>query len=243
MKLKYLITFVLIYGLAIFVAGCGDDTVTEDPTETGSTSTTELVEDQPDKDLSIQEYNLQKRKSMTKTRFPGDTIDLMEAVLRTYPKGSYVIEEDIPNSVGIPPAAVIYRQESAGKLVFALIATSREGQERDRLIESKNVIGYDQSFIDYDSTRLGTAMFFMTGFKNDGKVFTRLWEKYTHRHMVDSNQFQCKPGLGKTSLMPKSTFMPSSKTQLSILIISSSTALINSLICSKLMKELIKKEL
>jgi hypothetical protein len=86
MKLKYLITFVLIYGLAIFVAGCGDDTVTEDPTETGSTSTTELVEDQPDKDLSIQEYNLQKRKSMTKTRFPGDTIDLMEAVLRTYPK-------------------------------------------------------------------------------------------------------------------------------------------------------------
>ncbi|MBP9124116.1 MAG: hypothetical protein KBF60_13305, partial [Ignavibacteriaceae bacterium] len=72
MKLKYLITFVLIYGLAIFVAGC-DDSVSEDPTETGSTATTELVEDQPDKDLSIQEYNLQKRKSMTKTRFPGDT--------------------------------------------------------------------------------------------------------------------------------------------------------------------------
>lgn len=182
MKLKYLLMFVLIYGLVIFVAGCDDEAVTEDPTETGSTETTDLVEDQPDKDLSIQEFNLQKRKSLTKTRFPGDTIDLMEAVLRTYPKGSYVIEEDIPNSVGVPPAAVIYRQESAGKLVFALIATSREGQERDRLIESKNVIGYDQSFIDYDSTRLGTAMFFMTGFKNDGKVFTRLWEKYTPSH-------------------------------------------------------------
>jgi hypothetical protein len=144
--------------------------------------TSELVEDQPEKDMSIQEFNLAKRKKLTKTRFPGDTIDLMEAVLKTYPKGSYVIEEDIPNSIGIPPAAVIYRQESGGKMIFSLIATSREGQVRDRLIESKNVIGYDQSFIDYDSTRLGTAMFFMTAFTNEGKNFTRIWEKYTPSH-------------------------------------------------------------
>ncbi|GMU89299.1 MAG: hypothetical protein AMXMBFR49_15070 [Chlorobiota bacterium] len=182
MNLKYLIVFVLMYGAAIFLAGCGDDGPAEDPTQTGSTETTELVEDQPDKDQSIQEFNLEKRKKLTKNRFPGDTIDLMEAVIRGYPKGSYLIEEDIPNSLGIPPAAVIYRQDSPGKLVFALIATSREGMERDRLIESKNVIGYDQSFIDYDSTRLGTALFFMTGFENDGRNFKRIWEKYTPSH-------------------------------------------------------------
>lgn len=181
MKFKYLIVFVLFYGLAIFVAGCGEDE-TADPADTGSTASTELVEDQPDKDKSIQEFNLEKRKKQTKTRFPGDTIDLMEAVLKTYPKGSYVIEEDIPNSLGIPPAAVIYRQDGASKMVFALIATSREGMERDRLIESKNVIGYDQSFIDYDSTRLGTALFFMTGFTIDGRNFSRIWEKYTPSH-------------------------------------------------------------
>ncbi len=181
MKFKYLIVFVLFYGLAIFVAGCGEDE-TADPADTGSTASTELVEDQPDKDQSIQEFNLEKRKKQTKTRFPGDTIDLMEAVLKTYPKGSYVIEEDIPNSLGIPPAAVIYRQDGASKMVFAIIATSREGMERDRLIESKNVIGYDQSFIDYDSTRLGTALFFMTGFTIDGRNFSRIWEKYTPSH-------------------------------------------------------------
>ena len=181
MKFKYLIGFVLFYAMAIFVAGCGDES-SDDPTDTGSTSTKELVEDQPDKDKSIQEFNLEKRKNQTKNRFPGDTIDLMEAVLKAYPKGSYVIEEDIPNSVGIPPAAVIYRDDSGTRMVFSLIATSREGMERDRLIESKNVIGYDQSFIDYESTRLGTALFFMTGFTVENRNFNRIWEKYTPSH-------------------------------------------------------------
>ena len=84
MKLKYLIVFVMLYGTAVFVAGCGDDSSTDDPTQTGSAQTTDLVEDQPDKDQSIQEFNLEKRKKQTKTRFPGDTIDLMEAVIRGY---------------------------------------------------------------------------------------------------------------------------------------------------------------
>ncbi|KAB2909188.1 MAG: hypothetical protein LC102_00990 [Ignavibacteriales bacterium] len=183
MKLKYFILFVIFYAGAIHFAGCGgSDSVSDDPTDVGSTASTDLVEDQPDKDLSIQEYNLAKRKRQTKNRFPGDTIDLIEAVIKSYPKGSYLVKEDIPNSSDIPPAAVIYRSESSGKLVFALIATSREGMERDRLIEIKNVIGYDQSFIDYDSTRLGTALFFMTGFQTEGRNFTRLWEKYTPSH-------------------------------------------------------------
>ncbi|MCK7522195.1 MAG: hypothetical protein MZV64_33245 [Ignavibacteriales bacterium] len=45
----------------------------------------------------------------------------------------------------IPKSAVIYYDKN---YILGIIAKSREGE---RLIEVKNIIGYDQSFIDLDS--------------------------------------------------------------------------------------------
>jgi hypothetical protein len=132
------------------------------------------------KDLSIQEINLAERKKMAKTRFPGDTLDLMEYVIRNYPKGTYLIDDDRTTSYNTPQSAVIYTRENGGTYIYAIIAKSR--QSDDRLIEQKNVIGYDASFIDLDSTKLGTALFYLSLFKYENSSFQLIWETPVPTH-------------------------------------------------------------
>ncbi len=132
------------------------------------------------KDLSIQEINLAERKKMAKSRFPGDTLDLMESVIRNYPKGTYLIDNDRTSSYNTPQSAVIYTKDNGGTYIYAIIAKSR--QSDDRLIEQKNVIGYDASFIDLDSTKLGTALFYLSLFKYENGGFQLIWETPVPTH-------------------------------------------------------------
>ncbi len=125
-------------------------------------------------DQSIQEFNLKVRKERARSRFAGDTIDLMEYVLNKYPKGTYLVDFDRTYTYNIPQSAVIYLKQSDGMYVLGLIAKSKGGEER--FIEKKNVIGWDQSYIDFDSTRLGTAFFFLSLYKYAGGEFSVLWE-------------------------------------------------------------------
>ena len=125
-------------------------------------------------DQNIQERNLRERKARARSRFAGDTIDLMEYVLKTYPKGTYLVDFDRTYTYNVPQSAVIYLKQSDGTYVLGLIAKSRGGEER--VIEQKNVIGWDQSYIDFDSTKLGTAFFFLSLYKYSGGGFSVVWE-------------------------------------------------------------------
>ena len=94
-------------------------------------------------------------------------------MIANYPQGSYLLNFDKTLTYNIPKAAVIYIEQSDGKYVFAVVARSKPGE---RLIEPKNIVGYDQSFIDLDSTKLGTAFFYLTLFKCENDTFTKIWE-------------------------------------------------------------------
>ncbi len=131
-------------------------------------------------DLSIQEYTLRERKKLALHRFPGDTLDLMEFILKNYEQGSYLLDVDKTYSTNAPRSAVIYSQTKDSMRVFALIARSKK--EDERTIEIKNLIGYDASFIDMDSTELGTAYFWLTQFIYSGGTFTKVWEAPVPTH-------------------------------------------------------------
>ncbi len=133
-------------------------------------------------DQSIQEFNIAERKKRAVKRFAGDTLELMEYVFKTYPKGSYLIDFDRTSTYNIPQSAVIYSKQTDGSYILGIVAKSKPDDPRRTIIEQKNVIGYDQSYIDYDSTRLGTAIFFLTLFKYSGSDFSVVWEDTIPRH-------------------------------------------------------------
>ncbi len=135
-------------------------------------SLTKEVAYSPEKDADIQRYNIEVRKKQAQNRFPCDTISLMEFVLNNFSEGSYLVCEDRTETYELPNPAVLY-YTSNSKYVFGVVARSKPGE---RLIEIKNIVGYDQSFIDLDSTKLGTAFFYLVLFRCEGEGFTILWE-------------------------------------------------------------------
>jgi hypothetical protein len=146
---KYLI--LISFSLTLILGSCAEDVKNE--------SEEYLLEQQveyvPEKDETIQAFNLEKMKEKAKTRFPCDTIAVVEYILNNFPQGTYplIFDKSVPYEIQKP--AVIYFSERGGsKFVFVVIARSRQGE---RFIEPKNIIGYDQSYIDLDSTKLGTA--------------------------------------------------------------------------------------
>ncbi len=128
----------------------------------------------PNKDADIQRYNLELKKKQSITRSPCDTIAVMQYIFDNYPAGTYLLEFDKTTTYNIPKPAIIYFTEKDGsKFVFTVIATSRAGE---RLIEPTNIIGYDQSFIDLDSTKLGTPFLYLVLFECKGENLFKQWE-------------------------------------------------------------------
>lgn len=132
-----------------------------------------------EKDKQLQEYNLNVAKQQAKNRFPGDTIALREYVKDNYPAGTYIVEFDRTITYNVPKPAVIY-YKADGNYVFAVIVKSKQGE---RNIEKKNVTGFESSYINLDSTKLGTAFFWLTLFSydKDGN-FSRIWESEVPIH-------------------------------------------------------------
>ncbi len=131
------------------------------------------VANSPATDADIQKYNLNVKQQQSGKNSPYDTLSVVAYVLANYPKGSYLVSFDKTFTFNVPKPAVIYLDNNTGKYVFAVIAKSKPGE---RLIETKNIVGYDQSFIDLDSTQLGTAFFYLTLLKCENNSFTRIWE-------------------------------------------------------------------
>lgn len=160
---------VLLISAALLVfSGCWQ----KEKTEKADDSSSSEVAYSPEKDADIQRYNIEVRKKQTAKRFPGDTIALMEYVLNNFPEGSYLVNDDRTSAYELPKPAVLY-YPSNKNFVFGVVARSKPGE---RLIEVKNIVGYDQSFIDLDSTELGTAFFYLILFKCENENFKVIWE-------------------------------------------------------------------
>jgi hypothetical protein len=165
------LTIPIIFIITI-IGGCGEDR------KEGNNYQLDGVEYSPEKDARIQQYNLEQQKKLASNRTSCDTLSLKEFVLQNYPQGNYLINTDKTLSYSIPKPAVIYYKRDRS-YIFGVIAKSREGE---RLIEPKNIVGYDQSFIDLDSTELGTAYFYLTLFRCQNGNFETVWESLIPSH-------------------------------------------------------------
>ncbi|WP_337865181.1 hypothetical protein [Ignavibacterium sp.] len=145
----------------------------EEIKETVSVNYKEKVELSAEKDASIQMYNLERIKTETTNRFPCDTISVIEHIIKNFPSGTYLLRFDKTSVYDIPKPAVIYYDTNEGKFVFAVIARSKPGE---RFIEPSNIVGYYQSFIDLDSTKLGTPFIYLVLFECKGEQLFTVWE-------------------------------------------------------------------
>ncbi len=131
------------------------------------------------KDEDIQRYNLGVRRGQSSEQGPCDTLDIKEYVINNYPSGTYLVDFDKTLTFNVPKSAVVYYEEGGNQYIFGLIARSKPGK---RYIEPKNIVGYDQSFIDLDSTNLGTAFFYLTLFKCENSHLSVVWEAPVPSH-------------------------------------------------------------
>jgi hypothetical protein len=171
MKLNYikynLAAISLILALVTINCESGEDT---------TAGRNQQVEYSPDKDLSIQKYNISVEQDLSAVSSVCDTFALANYILDNYPPGSYLATFDKTLTFNIPRYAVHYLNRN---YILALVATSRPGE---RLIEIKNIVGYDQSFINLDSTKLGTAFFYLTLFDCRDGMFDIIWETPVPNH-------------------------------------------------------------
>ncbi len=153
--------------IIIIISTSCDDTTTEiKKNEVEETEVAYL----PEKDTEIQRKNLELQKKAAADRFPCDTLALKEFILNTFPEGTYIVDFDKTVTYDIPKSAVIYFGEG-----YTLAVIAKSGAD-ERLIEMKNVVGYEQSFIDLDSTELGTPFFYLALFECSKNSFKNIWE-------------------------------------------------------------------
>lgn len=164
MKLYKSIIVFLLFGLLL---------ISCKPKQVGGDAATSTA-----KDESVRQYNIDIQKEQTKKRFPCDTISLKEYILSNYDPGTYLVEFDKTFTYSVPKSAVIYFRDTSD-YVLAVIAKSKP---TERNIETKNVVGYESSFINLDSTKLGTAFFWLTLFECKDGTFNRLWESEVPIH-------------------------------------------------------------
>ena len=169
--MKIIATIFFLINLVSFFS-CADESQKIKEKESGLKD----IATNPEKDAEIQRANLEHKKRLAGERFPCDTLSLIDFVLKNYPEGTYLVDFDKTLTYNIPRSAVIYYDKN---YILGIITKSREGE---RLIEVKNIIGYDQSFIDLDSTELGTAFFYLTLFECGGESFKVIWESPVPSH-------------------------------------------------------------
>lgn len=165
--MKRYISILALSLLAILFYGCGDDASQE-----GDAAYS------PEKDRSIQEYNIQKEKEAAARRSPYDSLAVKEYVIRNYPSGSYLVEFDRTLTFNVPKSALIYLKSDA-QYIFACIVKSRQ---TERSVELKNVIGYESSYVNLDSTKLGTGFFYLTLFLCQDDSLYLVWEREVPLH-------------------------------------------------------------
>lgn len=196
-KLKSLI-YPIILLILIYLLSC---TKTEYKSKE-TVNYSEQADFNPEKDAEIQKYNLKLKIQQTKERYPCDTIAVMQFVFDNYPAGTYLLEFDRTTTYNIPNPAIVYLTENNIRYVLAVIATSRPGE---RLIEPSNIIGYDQSFIDLDSTKLGTPFIYLLLLECRGENLFKIWEAPIPSH-GGFNRFTLKRWMYNQTLFAENKF-------------------------------------
>jgi hypothetical protein len=167
MRMKLHKYFLILPLISLFIFGCSSEDKTDgDAAHSAS------------KDAALREYNIDVKKEQTKNRFPCDTIALQEYVLGNYPAGSYILERDRMGINDVPKPIVVYFNDG-GNFILTLIAKSKSGE---RNVEIKNLSGYESSFINLDSTKLGTAFLWLTLFEVVNENFNMVWESEVPIH-------------------------------------------------------------
>lgn len=168
MKLKDL---VLIFFTAAIIISCGGDDKSSGSGDAATSS---------EKESSIRNYNLSQEQKLAGNRTPCDTLSLKEFIFNKYPSGTYLVDFDRTYTTNVPKAAVVYYKTQNKTYIFGVVAKSKPGE---RFIETKNVTGYSSSFINLDSTKLGTAFFWLTLFEcNQDGSFNVIWESEVPIH-------------------------------------------------------------
>ena len=163
---------ILLVLLSFLVFGCGR-------------SSEERAETSAEKDASIRRYNVEMAKKQKRIKEnPCDTLALREFIIDQDTAGTYLVEFDRTFTYNVPKSAVIYYSDKRKKkqYIFAVIAKSKT---TERFIEPKNVVGYESSFINLDSTKLGTAFFFLTLYECNKEIdgtFRQIWESEVPIH-------------------------------------------------------------
>lgn len=175
--MKKILIFILLFGFLVILQSCGEEEKKPETTDYIESTNVdfepvERVAYTPPKDQSIQQYNLEQQRLLTGTRTPCDTLALKEFVVNHFEQGTYLVDFDKTFTYNIPKSAVIYYNKG-GNFIFGVIAKSKPGE---RLIEPDNIVGYNQSYIDLDSTDLGVAFFYLTLFECTGNTFQVIWE-------------------------------------------------------------------
>jgi len=168
----FLLLILLIVLFIFWIKSCFSSTNVDDETSTAYTPD-EQAEFSPRKDEDIQRYNLGVEKQQSGSQSPCDTLAVKEYVLNHYPAGTYLVDFDKTTTYNVPKPAVVYYNDGGKQYIFGVVARSKPGE---RLIEPKNIVGYNQSFINLDSTELGTAFFYLTLFECQGSNLSVVWE-------------------------------------------------------------------
>ncbi|NOX17746.1 MAG: hypothetical protein GXO87_05625 [Chlorobi bacterium] len=164
--MKFL-SFILVAVFLIFVYSCSEK---KESRNRGGKANTEFSSS---KDKELRSYNLKQKEKESGSRTPCDTIALRQYIIDNYPAGDYLVKFDRTYTYNVPKEAVLYYKKDGVQYIFAVIAKSKPGE---RFIETNNVTGYESSFINLDSTKLGTAFFFLTLFECSNDDFNVLWE-------------------------------------------------------------------
>jgi hypothetical protein len=167
-----LINCFLIISAAFLIFSCGED---EEAVQIVSSEYKD-VSMLPEVDKNIQRSNLNIRKNLSPHNDPCDPLSISEYIINNFPSGTYLLYNDGIHNYNIPDPAVLYSGEG---YIFAVVAESRGGE---RLIEPQNIIGYDQSFIDYDSTALGTAFIYLVLFECRNDNLNLIWKTPVYSH-------------------------------------------------------------
>lgn len=180
MKIKNLLSLFLL-AIMFIVVSC----------EGGGTKGDDAAKDS-EKDKDIREYNLKQQREQS-DRKPCDDLSVEEYVIKNYPSGSYLLETDKTLTYSVPRKAILSFNSGSIKYIFAVIAKSKPGE---RMVEKKNIVGYESSFINLDSTKLGTAFFFLTLLECRNDQIVPVWEAEVPIHggfnMLTMNNWSSK---------------------------------------------------
>ncbi len=173
-QLFYLLALV-VFGFSL-VAGCGE----EEPEVTTDTTTAASQGEEDMTQMGAYRRNIENRMKESKNRFTNDTLSLAMWILDNYPAGSFLMTVDEVGQLQTQPEAVIYRKKGDSTIVYGILTTSKP--DDNRIVEMDNIIGYYTSFIDFDSTELGTAIMYLGQYRGANDQWTKIWDVIVPRH-------------------------------------------------------------